>query len=260
MFFPMKLIAFGILALLALSSVMNARAFRVLVGGLAVAVLASLAGLGVLGERAAELGWIPRGLLTGYSNRQETSNSASQKIMKLIPKSEFSSDDLVEEPEESTAITNGLGAKSQVQPRLLIRVSQQSEVQQIEKSLNAIIEEYLERYQLERPRDPGIDKLTAQNVDKNLLKFKFLRKDGKYLVDQNKRFKVGLAFDDRFHEHVRELGLQVARPQRLKQAIRWSAYTGVVLFFVFAALKSVNGRKRQQPERDYLRLSEISMM
>lgn len=242
-----KFLVIGTLAILALSSVMNPRAFRMLlatIGALAAVFAIAAIALVTYGQDvdpakfhgltryAAE--WHRR--LYGQPSWEEAVKTTSERALE-----EFK-DDLKDPGRMDFTVYKYPLEVPEGPPREALA--------KVVPQIKVIVDQYLETLKAESA-DPEVQKLTAQDLDLSLLKFWVPRESG--------RKRLYIAFDDKFKQQIPKRARMVTARERMWITLYVCGGVGVALCIAFSVLKIVNGRARTRPERDYLRLSGVSM-
>lgn len=250
----LKFVAIVILALLGLSSVMSAKAFRVLVcslGALCIVVAFAIAGLadrspetvtpGVLRLLASKL----QAVFSPESNTHESAENTSERILGDIRSGRRTAD----ENHDGASV----GSKRQ---RQFLTISPAAEVDQLGKLrvwIGMKVQQYLDDYK-KKSNEIGVSLLEPKNLNFGLLKWALQRHP------ETKEVRLVLVFDSTFDEHIRLSGRRITKKARLSSAAAYAAAGGTLLCLAFGSLKVVNGRSAGVRDSDYLHTSKISMV
>ena len=275
-----KMIAIGILALLALSLVMRSRAVRMVFGfgALAVLILIVLSGLGGSGTGRGtdqrglkEPSWLAdldlASVLRKGGEWQKMADSASQSIWKTFSKGKATSIDLVGEYAPQSNSERSAQASQRTKGFLVRRIpitvdpppeadNMTAEMGQarLVAHMKLVIQEYLSGYQKLHPNDLGVSLLRPEQIDWRLIRWR-------HNIDANTgEARLTLVFDDRLHRHVRDRGQKVLTAQRLKSTASVAFAIFGVLSMGFGALKIVSLRRAEAAGNDLLLASGIKMM
>lgn len=239
-------IAIGTLALLALSSVMSPKAFRMLLGALgvvlAMVVTLSFAIANYSPERnSAPVPGIARIVDVGALYRQlfgptfaEAKQEATEKALNAAPET-----------------TQRIEWTVHSQPILVPDKKPKTGVR-VMASIVQHVDSYLDSVRKANPENSELERLQARDLNLTLLNFVEQRGDAGAR-------RIFVAFDDAFKQHIRVRARQLGIRSRLTVTVYVCFAIGIAMCIVFGLLKVINARQRVSPERDLLRLSGISM-
>ncbi len=276
----MNWLAIGILSLLALSMMISSKHFRVIMGTVAV-VAVTVAALSFLGIRALPSAgeaqadkwplWTWRFEITRLPNLRKTAEDTSAELWADMEGSKVAEiaggDDSFNEPlkGQSRSVRGDDGPDSETSKpkwilveRIKVDPSKTSrnvpqEVTVHEQIAN-VIRQYLEKYHIPS-HDPGVDQLQPEDLDWRLIKFVNIR------IDRSTGIKYATpAFDDKFHNHVRERGRQLVTKDHLLKAGFASAGTLAMLTTLFGLLKLRQAKREVAPAKDLLASSGVWMV
>jgi len=264
-----KMIAIGILTLLAFSSVMNPKAFRFFIGVLAVATVTLVTGYFVFAsypppqdnvkQNGVARQWTRlRTLLHGKPTWDETAQSTSQRILAEFNHGIIGTDamdDLTAENEPKSKQNDAVNRRPRVVVARRVHVpsaSSDQELATIVQKLRHVVDAYLTEFKKEH-KSADVALLRPEHLNLTLLTFREKKSEG-----GEKKFTV--VFDDAFREHIFIRARQLVIRKRLIVTTYVCFGTGVVMCLIFGSLKVTNARKRVRPENDFLQLSGISMV
>ena len=256
----MNWIAIGILALLAISMLIHSRQLRVLVGTAAVAVVGVLAVLvwwGTPPSPSAETDVVaaPRPgpswkvLIKGRPNLQQTAEAMSERVLQEVNESHDVPESVPGLGQDADANPSSSAHSSPRQPNrtffILTKANKYAVFERIKEKINELLARF--------SGEPGVNQLRPEDLNWSLLKWVVVGQDEKG------RWKIALLFDEAFHRHVRERGIQELKKERLRTSGYASAGSLALLTTLFGFLKLKQSR-REPPASDRLRSSGVSMV
>ena len=244
----LQAIAIGVLALLALSSVMNPKAFRMLLGALGIAAAAVLAFTVIVASQAAGPDRTRFASISRYVDVDAIYSRLFGQLT-LADTREVAARALSAQAEPTT------GRRGLTVIPHPIQITDQGPTSQIRviEEIVGVVERYLRQLQSEPTASEELKQLKTNELDIRLLKFLVQKRD------DSPSKTLFVAFDDRFNEHIRRRAYQVTIRERLKLTTYVCFAVGIAMCFWFGFLKVVNARRRSLPERDFLRLSGVTM-
>ena len=250
----LKMIAIGGLAVLALSSVMSRKAFRMLVSACGVAAIVLCMGYVAAvvfspadGRAVAMLEPFRRFNRSIIGPTFDQAAAAQTQRLMAEQKSQAATDEELQTYQAKLELpkvsASGLALTPKQQQQVLADVSTK-----IRKSVESLLDRAKRQ-----SASLEVKALELGDLDIRKLNFQMLQSPN------GKRFLVPV-HDEHFADVIRIAVITKQRKSRLVLAICVCFAIGVVLCLLFALLKTLNARPRQVPEKDYLRLSDISMI
>ena len=241
-------IAIGTLALLALSSVMSPKAFRMLLATLGIgSVLAITMSIGVLGNSRPldphELGGLARYLSPLQRQWGGQSNWNVEAIQAARERAQ-------QELQQTTPPTRGGLSiyRAPIDVPDFSRATGQKVLAEVILAVNRFLQE-----ESKKPgAHPGLKILQAKDVDISRIGFVIQKRP------EGQRWFVGI--NEEFKQHIQLRARQVIMRERLRYSVYTCFAIAAVLCALYGLLKVFNTRRgRRLPEQDFLRLSGISL-
>jgi hypothetical protein len=267
----LKQIAIVILALLGLSSVMNAKAFRIFLGGLSALCVLVFLGILTLSDRSNVIAKSGPGVAKRLSTKlqrffdaqpdfRESAENTSQQFLDDL-RAGRDINEIKAKPDNDMEVD---APAATVKPKMIPRVvgwqkypvtikkdTEANERASFTENIYTVMGDYLKRYK-KQSNEIGVDRLVPENLNPRLLKLFGER-------DQDGQVKLTVVFNDTFHQHVRLSGRRVVKKERLRSAASAAVALGTLLFLSYGTLKVLNSRRRRR-DADYLQTSNISMV